>query len=147
MKWTGLFVAVMALGVAASFSSPVQAREFADIYTDCGLGAMIAPRNDADSCQGGLEQTASLIYNTYPSLEREIAAGQGENLDALMTLAGCPSVDRGGLVHALRESFATEVGAEAYSQRSRVEKSGRLYSVFHDTLSNQPAGQSCAVVG
>ena len=168
MDWP--FVAVMALGVAASFSSPVQAREFADIYTDCGLGAMIAPRNDAvaavtnvtwdsgttaissnisspDSCQGGLEQTASLIYNTYPSLEREIAAGQGENLDALMTLAGCPSVDRGGLVHALRESFATEVGAEAYSQRSRVEKSGRLYSVFHDTLSSQPAGQSCAVVG
>ena len=65
-----------------------QAREFADIYTECGLGAMIAPRNEAvaavtnvtwdlgttaissdissqDSCQGGKVKVRVFINNSY----------------------------------------------------------------------------------
>lgn len=30
-----------------AFAQPASAREFADIYTDCGLGALIAPNNGA----------------------------------------------------------------------------------------------------
>ena len=70
---------------SALLTAPVQARDFADIYTECGLGAMIAPNNGTvaavtnvtwdlgttavssnvsseDSCSGGKKKTAAYIF-------------------------------------------------------------------------------------
>ncbi|CAA6809538.1 MAG: Unknown protein, partial [uncultured Sulfurovum sp.] len=43
MKKIKLSLAVLAVSVL--FAPQAQAREFADIYTECGLGSMIAPTN------------------------------------------------------------------------------------------------------
>ena len=83
----------MAVLVLAAFTQPVMARDFADIYTECGLGAMIAPKNEAvaaitnvtwdygttaissnisspDTCKGGQGKMASFIHDSYESLEK-----------------------------------------------------------------------------
>ncbi len=75
---------ILALSVSITFASFAMAREFAEIYTDCGLGAMIAPRTPAvaavtnvtwdlgttaissnisspDSCMGGQAKMAAFI--------------------------------------------------------------------------------------
>ncbi len=42
-----LSVLAFTLTALLMFSQPVSAREFADIFTECGIGAMIAPNNEA----------------------------------------------------------------------------------------------------
>lgn len=92
-------VAVVAFGLLVN-SQTSMSREFADIYTDCGLGAMIAPKtpgvaavtnvtwdlgttavssniSSPDACVGGKEKTAAFIHDSYSSLEEDLAKGDG----------------------------------------------------------------------
>ena len=105
-------VAAATASMVLAPTSALQAREFVEIYTQCGLGALIAPNHDAvaavtnvtwdlgttavssnvssaDTCQGGKKKVASLIQNAYPQLTSDIAKGHGNNLDALVAAAQC----------------------------------------------------------
>ncbi|HEX6363246.1 MAG TPA: DUF3015 family protein [Albitalea sp.] len=131
---------------AAMFAGQASAREFADIYTECGLGALIAPNNgavaavtnvtwdlgttaitsnasSADTCAGGKKKTAAFIVQQYAQLEKDLAQGQGKHLDALMSIAGCQA----GAAQTLRTSFAASVAAPAYATQSRFERAEALY--------------------
>src|SRR3989338_65651 len=106
-----LRASALALLGAAALAQPAMAREFADIYTECGLGALIAPRNEAvaavtnvtwdlgttaissnisspQTCTGGKPKAAAFIYDPYQSLETDLASGYGAHLDTLMPLVG-----------------------------------------------------------
>lgn len=149
--WAVAAVAAMCLG------SQANAREFADIYTQCGLGAMIAPKNDAvaavtnvtwdlgttaissnvtsaDTCAGGQAKTAGLILQQYAQLEKDLAQGEGKHLAALMTVAGCEA----DAAQALRVNFAASVANPAYATQSRFEQAENLY--------NQVQKASCSVI-
>jgi Protein of unknown function (DUF3015) len=137
-------------------------REFADIYTDCGLGALIAPRNDAvaavtnvtwdlgttaitsdasspDSCKGGKTAAASLILEAYPSLEQDLARGDGEHVATLIGMVGCPASARPAVTAALRAEFAKVAVEAGYSSRTRYENAERLYGLL-----TQASTSSCA---
>ncbi len=128
--------------LGASMTSVAQAREFADIYTECGLGALIAPRNEAvaavtnvtwdlgttaissdvsspENCKGGQAKTAALIFQAYPSVETDLAQGQGEHLSALLNLAGCEEALHATVSGALRTDFGQRLqvsGITRYDQ-------------------------------
>ena len=105
------------------------AREFAEIYTDCGIGGMIAPRSDAvaavtnvtwdlgttaissnisspDSCSGGQAEKAAFIHDSYDALELDLASGHGTYLDALAALAGHEGQAQQRFVTVVRADFA-----------------------------------------
>ena len=132
-------------------SQSCMAREFADIYKDCGLGAIIAPTNAAvaavtnvtfdsgttaissnisspDTCSGGKEKVASFIYNTYEALEKDLASGSGTYLDSLIVLAGYAS-QRPQEVEVLRSGFAKIVANPSYVDQNRFEKAKALYDL------------------
>lgn len=144
-----LFIAAAACAALAT-AHDAEAREFADIYTECGLGAMIAPNNDVvaavtnvtwdlgttaissnssspETCNGGGAKSAALIYRTYPELERDIANGEGEHLDALVALLDVDASD--DFVASLRPAFAELVSAADYAEISREEKAAALYDL------------------
>ena len=157
-QFTVFAMAVLAL---AAFSQPAAAREFADIYTECGLGAMIAPNNEAvaavtnvtldwgttaissnisspDTCKGGYGKTAMFIHDSYETLENEIASGSGDYLDTLMVLAGVEANDSGEFLNNLRKDFSGLVGQDNYGQLNRFEKAEALYNIVyrqHETVS------------
>ena len=129
-------------------------RTFADIYTDCGLGAMIAPNSDAvaavtnvtwdlgttavssnisspDTCVGGQQATAAFIYQSYDSLAADLAQGKGKYLDALAAMVGFSEEDRSVFASVLREEFATIVSEEGYSKLTRYEKAEKLYNLVY----------------
>lgn len=141
-------VAAMSLSAAQSAS----AREFADIYTECGLGAMIAPSNavvaaitnitwdlgttavssnvsSPDTCQGGKAKTAAYIMQSYAQLEQDLARGEGEHLSTLMTVAGCQA----GVGSVLRQDLAARVAAPSYGTATRAEQAGALYNRLQAT--------------
>lgn len=167
MKALKVFALVTGIGLAFMIQD-VSAREFADIYTECGLGAMIAPRNAAvaaatnvtwdlgttaissnitspDTCQGGKEKTAAFIYKSYSSLERALAQGRGEYLDALLALAGCASAHRVDLIGNLRSSFAAVVEEPEYTERTRYQKAEALYMLFHRVVEERAGYYSCSI--
>lgn len=139
---------------ALLLSGAANAREFADIYTDCGLGAMIAPNNDAvaavtnvtwdlgttaissnasspESCEGGQGDSAAFIFDAYPSIEKDLAVGSGEHLTALLSIAGVEEAQRGELSAQLRADFAELVAVESYSEQTRFEKAENLYALLY----------------
>jgi len=150
LRWITL-LGGMALCVAANAATD---REFADIYTDCGLGAMIAPNNDAvaavtnvtwdlgttaissnasspDTCAGGKGEAAAFIYDAYPNLEKDLAVGQGEHLASLLSIAGIDAESRSDVSIRLRREFAEIVNADGYSERTRFEKAETLYNALY----------------
>lgn len=137
--------------VAATFivfaSGQASAREFADIYTDCGLGALIAPKNgavaavtnvtwdlgttavssnasSADTCSGGKQKTAAFVVQQYAQLEKDIARGNGKHLAALMEIAGC----KAGSEQMLRTSFADSVARSGYAMKTPVARAESLFN-------------------
>lgn len=146
--------------VAATFillaGGQANAREFADIYTECGLGALIAPKNgavaavtnvtwdfgstaissnasSADTCSGGKQKTAAFVLEQYAQLEKDLARGQGKHLTALMEIASC----KAGSEQVLRTSFADSVARSGYAAQTRMERAETLY--------NQVQQASCKV--
>jgi len=159
----------LALSLAAIPSA--QARTFAEIYAECGLGAMLF--NDSSSgssdgrtlaiisnvtsdlgttaissnafsegqCAGGSVASAALMMQTYPALERDIARGGGEHLDALLAASGCEVETHVALKVGLRTDLAAspiEIGAE------RLEQVGYLHGRLMQRIEQDHAA-FCAV--
>ncbi len=158
-------ISALALLGAAAFTQPVMAREFADIYTECGLGAMIAPRNEAvaavtnvtwdfgttaisshisspDTCVGGQAKTAAFIYDSYKSLETDLASGYGTHLDTLMTLVDYQSQAQQDLTKAVRADFTEIVADPSYTERSRFDQAQALYNLLYKHIDSDRARSS-----
>lgn len=152
-------VTLLSLGAGAA-----QARDFADIYTECGLGAMIAPNNSAvaavtnvtwdlgttaissnissaDSCQGGKKKVAALLLNSHAQVESDLAKGEGQHLAALSLAAGCSAASQSQFKVVLRREFAGLVAQPAYAQQAREVKAAALY----DAATTSAAAASCAI--
>lgn len=153
----------VAVAAGLFISSPVQAREFADIYTDCGIGAMISPSNDAvaavtnvtwdlgttaissdasseENCKGGQVAAAGFIYDAHAQLENDLVKGDGEYLTALLNISGCGAADQAGVKSSMRGEFGQVMNGQGYSQGSDFEKSEAIYN-----LMNQAAIGRCGV--
>jgi len=154
-----LVVGIISLFVFGAFLQPCMARDFADIYTDCGLGAMIAPNNSAvaaitnvvwdcgttaissniscpDSCKGGQDRVAAFIYQSYDSIEQDLASGYGEYLDTLVDLVGYEAEQKPTFVASLRRDFADIVEASMYSDSTRYQKAEALYNLVYKHVGN-----------
>lgn len=131
-----------------------QAREFADIYTECGLGAMIAPRNEAvaavtnvtwdlgttaissnisseDTCKGGKAKVAAFINDSYENIEKDLASGNGKYLNTLATLAKKDSQTKEEFISTLRSNFSSIVADNKYNNMSTYEKTEELYNTIY----------------
>ncbi|MCI5143403.1 MAG: DUF3015 domain-containing protein [Candidatus Electrothrix sp. ATG1] len=136
------------------------AREFADIYIDCGIGAIIAPRtpvvaavtnvtwdlgttailsdiSSPETCSGGQARMATFIHDAYESLEADLAAGEGRYLDSLTALAGVKEEKKTSFVKGLRKNFADSVAAADYTRQTRFTKAENLYNTIHQELENR----------
>lgn len=153
-----------AAAVLLSLGGAAQAREFADIYTECGLGAMIAPNNgavaavtnvtwdlgttaissnisSADSCQGGKKKVAALLVNSHAQVEADLAKGEGQHLAALSVAAGCSANNQAMFKAAMRRELAELAAKPGYAQQARMVKAADLY----DATRSSAAAASCAI--
>lgn len=127
---------VLAIGMLST--TPAHSRELREIYSECGLGAMIfsgGSDNDEilaiisnitwdwgtsallsnaitpENCSGGDAQTAAFIMQTYPSIERDLAIGEGEFLAAMLNFRGCETAVHTALITDLRADMAEGIAA------------------------------------
>lgn len=153
MKKLAFGVCVVVLSVLAG-SQVVQARVFAEIYKECGLGAMLFPKDpyiavftnvtwdlgstalssnssSPDSCSGGKGKVASLINKAYELLEADLASGNGKYLDTLAALAVRDSQAQQQFKVALRKDFTKVVATAGYTTKTRFEKEEILYNLVY----------------
>lgn len=152
-----LKISVMIVSALLLFSQPVQAREFAAIYVECGLGAMIAPNHPGvaavtnvtwdlgttaissnttspDTCSGGKAKMAAFINDSYEALESELSSGSGTYLDMLTVLARYDSQGKQEFIAALRDDFTKLVAEPGYSDQSRFDQVEALYNIVYKNV-------------
>lgn len=161
-----LLFAIISVSTVSLFSQQLSARDFGAIYTECGLGAMLFPTNPTvaaitnvtwdlgttaissnasseESCNGGQEKTASLIYQTYPQLEKDISVGSGEHLTAMLDTAGCSVENRKTVSIELRSEMSGITGNTGYQHMDRLQKSEALYNAVKKVATDNPG--SCTI--
>lgn len=106
-----------------------------NIIWDLGTTATTSAVSTPDLCANKAVAAAKFINDTYASLETETAKGEGQNLSALMDIAGVEASARGAIVASLRTGLANELAVGA--AKSDVEKAQAFYAVFMAALAEQ----------
>lgn len=158
LRTMALAGASLTLITMASASAQNATRAEPNPWLDCGIGAMIFPdanlevgagisnviwdlgttavtsaQSSPDTCNGLDNVTSAMfIKRTYPTLETELAKGEGEHLTALATLSG--AVDTEAFTASLRQNMAAEVAKPTFAALSEDEKAQLLYAAAQAAL-------------
>lgn len=147
--------AVIAAGLA--LAPQAQARDFGQIYTQCGLGGLIAgsvpvlavitnitwdlgttaissEATTPESCHGGAAKTAAFINESAPQLEQDLARGQGQHLAALLELSGCSAAAQPAITTALRNDLSVVLSTPGAAARSSYQQAEGLYNLYTSRL-------------
>lgn len=146
-------IVAAAIMAAAAFAPRAQARDFGQIYTQCGLGGLIAgsvpvlavitnitwdlgttaissEATTPESCHGGAAKTAAFINQAAPQLEQDLARGQGQHLTALLELSGCSAEAQPAITSALRSDLSRSLAAPGAAVRSGYQQAEALYDLY-----------------
>lgn len=110
-------------------SSPILAI-ISNVTWDLGTTAAISDSMSPESCQGGNVKAAVFIKEAFPSVEKDLASGQGAHLSALQSVASCASVNN------VRAQYGQYTQTSAYKTASQDQNAEVLYSIV---------GQNCAI--
>lgn len=147
-------IAMMAAFAALPFSMTTNAadgkRSMEQIYKECGIGGAIFGNNSPtlafisnvtwdlgttaalsdssspESCSGGTVKTAMLIKEAFPSVEKDLAAGNGAHLSALNTFMACDAATK-----TVRAEYAQYTTTQAYAQASSAQNAEELHSIVN----------------
>lgn len=131
--------------------------EFGRMYTDCGLGGMIAPRHEPiavitnvtwdlgttasssyvsspASCFGGRARMAAFIHDSQDILINELASGDGEYLNALIALAGVAEERKIDFISNLRSDVNEAMIASNFVAQSDYKKAEVLFNCVTNAL-------------
>lgn len=105
-------------------SSPILAI-ISNVTWDLGTTAAISDSMSPDTCQGSKVQAAVLIKEAFPTVEKDLAAGEGSHLTALTQVANC------GSANAIRSQYGQYTQSTAYSTATRDQNAEKLYSIVN----------------
>lgn len=101
-----------------------------NVTWDLGTTAAISNSLSPDTCQGGNLKAAVLIKEAFPSVEKDLASGQGAHLSALQNVANCDSVS------SVRAKYGQYAQTSAYRTSTQDQNAEALFSIVQ---------QSCAI--
>lgn len=158
MKKNILFALFVILAPSVSFSGPSP-------YADCGIGqiwdnkfaasssnliwdlgatALTSATSSPETCKGHKVQTAKLILETLPELEKDVALGEGKYLVALAEVMGCDKTLQGKINRNLRTFYADTVNDKAYGNKAVMERATDMYNSAKMAIESIP--NSCKAV-
>lgn len=151
-----LLAGLLVTSLVPTTVSAKSAKSFAEIYTDCGLGGAVGSLVDGtagdifavvtniawdlgttastsalttpETCTNNTALTASLINQGYNKLEKELALGNGQYVEALASLNKTADQTDAQYISSLRSDFSTIVAKNDYSSASHFEKAEKLFN-------------------
>lgn len=109
-------------------SSPILAI-ISNVTWDLGTTAAISDSVSPDTCQGGHVKAAVLIKEAFPSVEKDLASGNGAHLNALSDVAGCQSVN------VVRNAYGKYAQSSAYQSATQEQNAEVLYRIVNQNCS------------
>lgn len=154
-KVLGLLVIAGVIMFTAPNSHAQETKDLQGIFEECGLGALLFPEwavgasvsnftwdvgttastsglTTPESCKGGKARMAAYIFESYDSIEQDLAKGSGKYLDMLSALNETQAENKELFIAALRSEFQSVVANNDYSTLSRLEKAKLVYSIVED---------------
>jgi hypothetical protein len=119
---------------AALFPTTNWAAVTSNAIWDLGSTAITSAISSPETCSAKKMKTAKLILETLPELEKDVAAGEGKYITALLATAGCDASSKGAITANMRSSYATMVSAGDYADKSRIDRAASFYSSTKDAM-------------
>lgn len=110
---------------AAIFQNVGWAAATSNVIWDLGSTAITSALSSPETCNAKKMDTAKLIIETMPELEKDIAAGEGEYITALAETTGCAN---GSINAGLRQSYGAVVADSSYGSKTAVERATDMYN-------------------
>lgn len=149
-------VALSAIALAViPFSASAENTDVQNIYAECGLGAVIFENDIAaafsniiwdlgttavtsglsspGSCSGADVDVAEFISETYINVADETAKGEGDYLNAMLSIAGCEAESKAEVISSIQTSFAQDLSDSSYSEKTHMEKSASYFNIVKDS--------------
>ena len=150
-----LFLLVVMIASASTIYAEGTTKDLQGIYEECGIGALLFPSwpvgasvsnftwdfgttaatsglTTPDACSGGKAELASYIYESYDSIEEDLAKGDGKYLDMLAVLSEKIIEEKEDFNRDLRARFREAVEKGDYSSLSRLEKAKLVFSMIQE---------------
>jgi len=138
-----------------------------NLFTDCGIGAILFPSvtwaaaisnfiwdygltattsavSTPTSCRGDNVEMAKFIIETLPELEKDIAMGGGDYMDAIASIADCKQDYQSQLSENIKNTYYQYTNSAEYSQNNQVQQSFNMYWSIKSAVNNSQ-GQ-CQIV-
>lgn len=103
-------------------SSPILAI-ISNVTWDLGTTAATSDSVSPNTCQGGNVKAAVLIKEAFPSVAKDLAAGEGQYLSALNNVAGCSAASN------VRGKYAAYTQSAAYQTATQADNAEALYQI------------------
>ena len=149
-----LLIGAMIASVSITYAEEKETKDLQGIFEECGIGALLFPDwplgasvsnftwdwgttattsglTTPESCKGGKAKLAFYLYNSYDSIEKDLAKGDGKYLDMLVVLSE-KTGEKENFVQDLREKLRGAVESNCYSCKDRLEKAKLMYTMIQD---------------
>ena len=112
----------------AIFSKVPVAAAISNVIWDLGLTASSSSITTPSSCHGKKMNTAKVILETLPEVERDIALGDGKYLTALTETIACDGIEQAAFNAKLQDSYSQVVSKSSYESASDIERASGVYN-------------------
>ncbi|MGO1249854.1 DUF3015 family protein [Psychrobacter sp.] len=109
-------------GALFADTSPILAI-ISNVTWDLGTTAATSDSMSPETCQGSDVRAAVLIKEAFPSVENDLASGQGAHLSALQNVASCDSSA------SVRAQYGKYAQTTAYRTATQDQNAEALYSI------------------
>jgi hypothetical protein len=98
-----------------------------NVIWDVGTTALTSATASPETCSGKNVTAAKFILDSYDSLAEETARGQGQHLDALLSILEVEKSSQAAVIASIRAQMSQKVATADYTAASKAEKSSQYY--------------------
>jgi hypothetical protein len=126
---------------AAIFKDVSWAAATSNVTWDLGSTALTSALSSPEMCNPKKVQTASLVIETLPELEKDLAMGDGEYVVALAETMGC-SNQKDAVIADMRSSYSAAVSKVSYSDSQKADRAVNMYNAARNAAISAGCGVS-----
>ncbi len=131
-------------GIGSTFDNKIGASSSNAIW-DLGSTAITSAITSPEMCRDRKAESAKLILETLPELEKNVALGEGKYLVALTEVMGCDSAFQDKISAILRVNYAKKVSDNnAYGNKTDIQRATDMYNSVKVTIESIP--HSCKAI-
>ena len=130
-------------GIGSTFDNKAGASSSNAIW-DLGATALTSASLSPEMCRDRKTESAKLILETLPELEKDVALGGGKYLVALTEVMGCDSVFQDEISANLRIDYAKKVSDITYGNKTDIQRATDMYNSVKVTIESIP--NSCKAI-